>query len=179
MTSNSLVPVFTGQFQNQSTQLCNARDLHTALEVGDRFDQWIRRRISEYSFTEGEDFCTNLCKTGGRPATDYHLTLDMAKELAMLENNPIGRQVRRYFIQIEKKVGRSAYPAATMLSRQQLARYNPVVGASSEQTIINATALLQSLCAANLKAPHTSMLCEVISAAVMFESSASDKVEKL
>jgi anti-repressor protein len=103
MTSHDLVPVFTGTLQDQSTQLCNARDLHAFLAVGDRFDQWIRRRIEEYGFTDGEDFCTNLCKTGGRPSTDYHLTLDMAKELAMIENNEQGRVVRKYFIACEKK----------------------------------------------------------------------------
>ena len=106
MTTTDLVPVFAGTLAGQPTPLCNARDLHAALGVGDRFDQWIRRRVAEYSFIDGEDFCTNSCKTsarGGRQATDYHLTLDMAKELAMIENNEIGRNIRRYLIALEKK----------------------------------------------------------------------------
>lgn len=119
MTSNNLVPVFTGTLQDQSTQLCNARDLHAFLAVGDRLDQWIRRRIEEYGFTDGEDFCTNLCKIPGQrgaPRTDYHLSLDMAKELAMIENNDQGRAVRRYFIQIEKAahLQKKAAPAAAL-----------------------------------------------------------------
>lgn len=71
MTSNNLVPVFTGQLQDQPTQLCNARDLHAVLESGQDFSDWIKNRIEKYGFTEGEDFSINLGKTsrrGGRPA---------------------------------------------------------------------------------------------------------------
>jgi phage anti-repressor protein len=125
MTTTALVPVFTG---DNGITLCNARDLHTTLENGDHFATWIKERIEKYGFTEGEDFFGNSRKTRGRPATDYHLTLDMAKELAMVENNERGRKVRRYFIQVEKdaraKVGAggTALPApafdlrATMLA---------------------------------------------------------------
>jgi len=105
MTTTALVPVFAGTLAGQPTQLCNARDLHATLEVAKDFTDWIKYRIEQYGFIEGEDYSPNLGKTsrrGGRPATDYHLTLDMAKELAMVENNERGRQVRRYFIQIEK-----------------------------------------------------------------------------
>ena len=103
-----LIPVFTGQLSEESTQLCNARDLHAALHVGRDFSNWVKDRIEEYGFIEREDyweFSPNLAKNKrgrGRPTIDYHLTLDMAKELAMIENNEIGRQVRRYFIQAEK-----------------------------------------------------------------------------
>lgn len=102
MTTTALVPVFTG---DNGTTLCNARDLHAVLESGQDFSDWIKNRIEKYGFIEGEDFSINFGKTsrrGGRPATDYHLTLDMAKELAMVENNERGRQVRRYFIALEK-----------------------------------------------------------------------------
>ncbi|HNG88224.1 MAG TPA: antA/AntB antirepressor family protein [Accumulibacter sp.] len=105
MTTTDLVPVFAGTLAGQPAPLCNARDLHAALGVGDRLDQWIRRRIEEYGFIDGEDSCTNSCKTRGRPATDYHISLDMAKELAIVENNEVGRRIRRYFIALEKKQG--------------------------------------------------------------------------
>ena len=108
MTNTNLVPVFTGTISNQSIQLCNARDLHAALEVETRFNDWLSRRISEYGFIDKEDYYSILSKTskgtkGGRPTTEYHLTLDMAKELAMVENNEKGRQIRRYFISLERK----------------------------------------------------------------------------
>lgn len=122
MDNSALVPVFAGTIQNQPAQLCNARDLHTFLEVGDRFDQWIYRRIEQYGFADGEDFCTVLCKTskrGGRPATDYHLTLDMAKELAMVENNAKGREVRRYFIACERRQAERLQQAAQSQSQSK------------------------------------------------------------
>lgn len=81
----------------------DAKELHEKLEVQTRFDIWLNRRIEEYDFIAGQDFCTNLNKsTGGRRATEYWLTIDMGKELAMLENNEAGRAVRRYFIAAEK-----------------------------------------------------------------------------
>ena len=105
-----LIPVFNGTISNETTLLCNARDLHAFLEVGKDFSTWIRIRISEYEFTENQDFIL-LPKTGeqrkgrgGHNRKDYHLTLDTAKELAMVERNEKGRQIRRYFIECEKKL---------------------------------------------------------------------------
>jgi len=103
MAAQQLIPVFTGELTDQEIPFCNARDLHASLQVQTRFDDWMRRRIEEYGFVEGEDFSSNLRKsTGGRRSVDYRISLDMAKELAMIENNEIGRAVRRYFIQAEK-----------------------------------------------------------------------------
>jgi phage anti-repressor protein len=103
---DALIPVFTGEIAGITVQLCNARDLHEFLQVGTKFADWISRRIEEYGFVEGEDFITTLLKTGKRSNVtqrDYHLTLDMAKELAMVENNARGREIRRYFIQCERQ----------------------------------------------------------------------------
>lgn len=105
MTTTALVPVFAGTLAGQPTQLCNARDLHATLGVGKDFSTWIKDRIEQYGFSAGDDYPPVSGKIPGKrgqPRTDYHLTLDMAKELAMVENNERGRQVRRYFIQIEK-----------------------------------------------------------------------------
>ncbi|EPZ5455218.1 antA/AntB antirepressor family protein [Escherichia coli] len=113
MTSQ-LIPVFNGTISNETTLLVNARDLHTFLDVGKRFASWIVERIAEYGFVENQDFMIISQvreKIGrGRPAKDYHLTLDTAKELAMVERNEKGRQIRRYFIECEKKL-RSMQPA--------------------------------------------------------------------
>ncbi|HCP2468993.1 antA/AntB antirepressor family protein [Escherichia coli] len=115
--NSQLIPVFNGTISNETTLLCNARDLHAFLEVGKDFSTWIRIRISEYEFTENQDFIL-LPKTGeqrkgrgGHNRKDYHLTLDTAKELAMVERNEKGRQIRRYFIECEKKLRQSLLPA--------------------------------------------------------------------
>lgn len=82
----------------------NSRDLHTRLCVGRDYSNWIRSRIREYGFEEGVDFSPVLAKsTGGRRSVDYIVTLDMAKELAMVERNEKGRLVRKYFIEIERR----------------------------------------------------------------------------
>ncbi|EET3653546.1 phage antirepressor Ant [Escherichia coli] len=115
MTSQ-LIPVFNGTISNETTLLVNARDLHTFLDVGKRFASWIVERIAEYGFVENQDFMIISQvreKIGrGRPAKDYHLTLDTAKELAMVERNEKGRQIRRYFIECEKKL-RNIQPVQT------------------------------------------------------------------
>ncbi|EFJ8737512.1 phage antirepressor Ant [Escherichia coli] len=104
--TTQLIPVFEGTISNEPTLLVNARDLHGFLEVGKDFSNWIRARLNEYGFVENLDyilFSPNLAKTPGRRRKDYHLTLDTAKELAMVERNEKGRQIRRYFIECEKK----------------------------------------------------------------------------
>lgn len=87
---------------NNDRPAVSARDLHDFLEVGARYNDWFPR-MCEYGFTEGEDFCSFLSEsTGGRPAQDAVLTIDMAKELCMIQRNEKGKQARQYFLQIEK-----------------------------------------------------------------------------
>lgn len=80
----------------------SGRQLHEALEVKTPYDKWFPR-MTEYGFTENEDFSTFLSQsTGGRRATDHVIKLDMAKEIAMIQRTEQGKQVRQYFIQVEK-----------------------------------------------------------------------------
>lgn len=80
----------------------SARDLHEFLEVDTPYRLWFPR-MCEYGFSEGEDFRTFLCEsTGGRPAQDAQLTIEMAKEICMLQRNEKGKIARQYFIQLEK-----------------------------------------------------------------------------
>lgn len=117
------IKTFTGSLQNQTVQLINARELHEKLKIQTLFKDWIKRRITDYNFIENEDYvcCSNLSSGenqglsrfwGGHNRIDYHITLDMAKELCMLERSELGQQARRYFIQMEK--------AARQLAQQQL-----------------------------------------------------------
>ncbi|WP_338753197.1 phage antirepressor KilAC domain-containing protein [Leuconostoc mesenteroides] len=89
---------------DQGEAQVSARDLHQALNVKARFNDWITRMI-EYGFAEGVDFYSFLSKTsnGGRPSIEYNLTISTAKEIAMLQRNEKGKQVRNYFIQVEER----------------------------------------------------------------------------
>lgn len=84
----------------------DARALHTGLRVGRDYNNWIKQRITKYGFQPDADYQVfagfGENPSGGRPTRRYAITLDMAKELAMVENNEIGRLVRRYFIWLEK-----------------------------------------------------------------------------
>lgn len=86
----------------------NARELHRFLGVGKDFSSWIKDRIIKYQFIENQDFevFTDFGENpnGGRPQIEYALSIDMAKELSMVENNERGRMARRYFIECEKKI---------------------------------------------------------------------------
>lgn len=80
----------------------SARDLHNQLQIHTKFNDWFSR-MKEYGFDEGTDFYSFLSEsTGGRPATDYQITLDMAKEIAMLQRNEKGKEIRKKLIELEK-----------------------------------------------------------------------------
>ena len=102
MTNSNLIPVFNGLIQNQPVQLCNARELHTFLDIGKDYSTWIKDRINEYGFIQDEDYFIITERTNGRPRKEYHITLDMGKELGMVERNERGRQIRQYFIRCER-----------------------------------------------------------------------------
>lgn len=116
--NKNLIPVFSGQISNSQTLLCDARKLHEFLQIKSKFATWISRRIEEYGFIENQDFLVsqiwdtkNSGRGGNRKAvSEYHLTLDMAKELAMVERNEQGRAARRYFIECEKRLHENRQP---------------------------------------------------------------------
>ena len=124
--TNFSIKTFNGSIQNQSVQFVNARDLHKLLGNGKQFSDWIQHRISKYGFAENLDFTVlhqlvNIDRGffGIRQETlkEYHITLDMAKELCMLERSEIGRQARRHFIKMEQH----AIALATEMQAQMLA----------------------------------------------------------
>lgn len=98
---NELIPIQ----DNDGAQAVMGRDLHTFLEVSTRYNDWIARLIEKYGFIAGQDFYSKMSKTpnGGRPSENHVLTLDMAKEISMVQNNDKGRQARRYFIECERR----------------------------------------------------------------------------
>ncbi len=85
----------------------NARDLWKFLESKQDFSTWIKRRIEKYEFIERQDYLLHKfveqLPSGAKHCIEYLISLDMAKELAMVENNERGRQARQYFIEVEKR----------------------------------------------------------------------------
>ena len=101
----SLLPVQT----TDGVNTVNARSLHAVLGVGRDYSTWFKGRVAQYKFAEGVDFTAlpqsgEPANNGFQTAIEHHISLDMAKELAMVENNVAGRTARRYFIAAEKRL---------------------------------------------------------------------------
>jgi phage anti-repressor protein len=133
--ADGLVPVRMGEIGGKPSQVVDARDLHGFMEVGRDFSNWIKGRIKKYGFVEGKDYAKqendfmqvidfSARQNGRAPEStsygqdriEYVLTPNMAKELGMIENNPKGRQIRRYFIECEERYreGRLRSPAGPL-----------------------------------------------------------------
>nr|WP_172418826.1 antA/AntB antirepressor family protein [Geobacillus subterraneus] len=121
-------------------KIVDARELHGKLMIATRFNDWISRMIDNYGFIENEDFYSYLSKTSsGRPSKEYWLTLDTAKEIAMVQNNEMGRVVRKYFIEVEKRY-RQQQPKTTaemlLMYAQQMVEQERRVKQIEEQVTI-------------------------------------------
>lgn len=100
-----LIPITTNELGDRAV---SGRALHDFLEIETPYMKWFIRMI-DYGFTQETDFQTILSEsTGGRPSTDHALTLDMAKQIAMIQRTPRGKQAREYFIEVEKRFKQSA-----------------------------------------------------------------------
>ena len=82
-------------------QTISARELHERLKINTRFNDWFPRMV-EYGFSEGLDFYSKMSKTEncGRPSKDYEISVDMAKQICMIQRTPEGKQCRQYLIEI-------------------------------------------------------------------------------
>lgn len=98
---NELIKTTT---RDDGTIAVSGRELHDFLEVGKDFSSWFKD-MAEYGFEVGKDFSPISVKTpnGGRPRIEYVMTLDMAKEVAMIQRTDRGKQARQYFIEIDKQ----------------------------------------------------------------------------
>lgn len=113
--NTELIPVVSAVIGGEPVSAANARELWKFLESKRQFSNWIKDRIRDYRFVEDQDFTVNKIVNGHRgrfAPIDYFITLDMAKELAMVENNERGRAARRYFIEVEKEFRRVCQPEA-------------------------------------------------------------------
>lgn len=89
---------------NDGAQAVMGRDLHKFLEVRDNYTDWMKRMVT-YGFSAGQDFSeiSDKPKGAGRPRTDHIVTLDMAKEISMIQRTEKGKQARQYFIECERR----------------------------------------------------------------------------
>lgn len=112
---NELIPIQN----NDGKQAVLGRDLHEFLEVTTAYKDWFPRMVA-YGFEEGRDFSSFLSEsTGGRPRQDHILTLDMAKELSMIQRTERGKQARQYFIECERRA-RAPKIDASQITRMEL-----------------------------------------------------------
>lgn len=88
----------------------NSRDLHSELEIKTPYSMWIQRAIEKYGFEEGVDFTIHKFVNGKATQQDFIVTLDMAKELCMVDDSLKGRAIRKYFIEAEKKSNSANIP---------------------------------------------------------------------
>lgn len=121
---NELIKTIT---RDDGTIAVSGRELHDFLEVGKDFSSWFKD-MAEYGFEVGKDFSPISVKTpnGGRPRIEYVMTLDMAKEVAMIQRTDRGKQARQYFIEIDKQAhhdmtGLSPETRAAVAATQALA----------------------------------------------------------
>ena len=110
---NELISLQPQTINGNTIETVSARELHAFVESKQQFATWIKNRISEYDFVENQDFVCVSQKNetqradgqiGVSVSNEYYITLDMAKELAMVERNEKGKQARQYFIECEKKL---------------------------------------------------------------------------
>ena len=98
-----LIPITTADIGGTTINAVNARELHEFLENKDRYTTWIKDRIEQFGFVENQDFVTfSENSEKGRPRKEYFVSIDMAKELAMVERNAKGKEARLYFIECER-----------------------------------------------------------------------------
>ncbi|MCR2047900.1 antA/AntB antirepressor family protein [Acetatifactor muris] len=98
---NDLVPVYE---TNTGEKVVYGTELHTVLGVKSNYREWAKRRLKDIDALENEDFeGVEISTPSGQARKDHIIKLDIAKEMAMLERNEKGKQVRRYFIQVERK----------------------------------------------------------------------------
>lgn len=138
-TTENLVPVIEHEIDGELQPCVDARTLHSWLGNGDRFATWIKKRINTYGFEKNIDYVLISVNTetkkesfiasvnteakkrrGGHNRTDYLLTLDMAKELSMVESNAQGKMARRYFINCEKTLRQTAFSLMSQFNKASI-----------------------------------------------------------
>ena len=123
---NELVPVYE---TSTGEKVVYGSELHEVLGVKSRYREWIDRRLLDIDAVENEDFqAAEFSAPSGQTKKDHIIKLDAAKEMAMLERNEKGKQVRRYFIRVEKK-----YKAASLATQELSPQFQVMINLEIEQ----------------------------------------------
>jgi phage anti-repressor protein len=124
---HQLIKISNTNFHGEAKQTVNARDLHVFLESKQKFADWIKDRIFHYNFTQDVDFVVihnfmndETAFGGKRNIIDYFMSLDMAKELSMVERNAKGKEARQYFIECERVAKSQQFAIPQTLSQALL-----------------------------------------------------------
>lgn len=123
---NELVPVYE---TSTGEKVVYGSELHEVLGVRTPYKDWSTRRLNDIDAVENEDFeAAQICAPSGQTKKDHIIKLDTAKEMAMLERNEKGKQVRRYFILVEKK-----YKAASLATQELSPQLQVMINLEIEQ----------------------------------------------
>ena len=123
---NELVPVYE---TSTGEKVVYGSELHEVLGVSTPYKDWSTRRLNDIDAVENEDFeAAQICAPSGQTKKDHIIKLDTAKEMAMLERNEKGKQVRRYFILVEKK-----YKAASLATQELSPQLQVMINLEIEQ----------------------------------------------
>ena len=123
---NELVPVYE---TSTGEKVVYGSELHEVLGVRTPYKDWSTRRLNDIDAVENEDFeAAQICAPSGQTKKDHIIKLDTAKEMAMLERNEKGKQVRRYFIQVEKK-----YKSASLVAQELSPQLQVMINLEIEQ----------------------------------------------
>lgn len=123
---NELVPVYE---TSTGEKVVYGSELHEVLGAPSVYREWVKRRLSDIDAIENEDFQgVEISTPSGQTKKDHIIKLDAAKEMAMLERNEKGKQVRRYFIWVEKK-----YKAASLATQELSPQLQVMINLEIEQ----------------------------------------------
>lgn len=121
---------------NNDNQTISARELHEKLNIKTAFKDWFPR-MCEYGFVEGVDFSSKMSEsTGGRPSRDAEISMDMAKQICMIQRTPEGKEIRQYLIDLEKawNTPEQIMARALTIAQQTIERRNFVIKKLEEDT---------------------------------------------
>lgn len=134
---NQLIPLQPQTVNGNAVETVNARELHGFLEVGKDFSSWIKGRLNVLGSIENEDYLLTKIgeqlPSGTKYKTEYYITLDVAKHIAMMEKNDKGLQARQYFIECERKLRENQVKPVPLTFAEALRAYADEVEAH-EQT---------------------------------------------